>query len=94
VKLATAIDEIAAAGHVDTGRVWIRLWSVPAGLICEVIDPGTVEDPMIGRRAAMGANGSRDRAIRLANELCDLVQLRSGSTGTTTRVHCRRSTGS
>ena len=94
VKLATAIDEIAVAGDVDTGRVSIRLWPVPAGLICEVVDPGTVEDPMIGRRAAMGASGSRDRAIRLANELCDLVQVRSGSTGTTTRVHCRRSTGS
>jgi hypothetical protein len=90
VRLATAIDEVAVAGDGDTGRVLIRLWAEPTGLICEVVDPGTVDDPMIGRHAAMGANGSRDRAIRLANELCDLVQVRSGSAGTTTRVHCRR----
>jgi hypothetical protein len=90
VKLAAAIDEIASAADRDTGWVRIRLWPEPAGLICEVIDPGTVDDPMIGRRAAMGANGSRDRAIRLANELCDLVQVRSCSAGATIRVHCRR----
>jgi len=90
VRLATAIDEVAVAGDGDTGRVLIRLWAEPTGLICEVVDPGTVDDPMIGRRVAMGTDGSRDRAIRLANELCDLVQVRSGSAGTTTRVHCRR----
>jgi hypothetical protein len=33
----------------------------------------------------------RDRAIRLANELCDLVQVRSGQDGTTIRIHTRRS---
>jgi hypothetical protein len=93
VKLATAIDEIAAAGDGDTEQVCIRMWPEPAGLICEVIDPGMVDDPMIGRHATMGATSSRDRALRLANELCDLVQVRSGSTRTTTRVHCRRSTG-
>jgi predicted small metal-binding protein len=92
VKLAAAIDEIAAAGDGDTEQVRIRMWPEPACLSCEVIDPGTVDDPMIGRRATMGATRSRDRAIRLANELCDLVQVRSGSHGTTTRVHCRGST--
>ena len=51
-------------------------------------------DPMTGR-SATPTNGSRtnrrDRAIRLANELCDLVQVRSGQDGTTVRIHTRRS---
>jgi hypothetical protein len=49
-----------------------------------------VTDPMIGRGSAAGPSHSRDRAIRLANELCDLVQVRSGSAGTTVRVHSSR----
>ena len=71
----------------DTGRVTVRLWPEPTALVCEVTDPGMVTDPMIGRGSAAGPSQSRDRAIRLANELCDLVQVRSGSTGTTVRVH-------
>ena len=89
VKLATAVDEIALAADRNTGRVTIRLWHEPTALVCQVTDPGLVTDPMIGRGSA-GPSQSRDRAIRLANELCDLVQVRSGSAGTTVRVHSSR----
>ena len=47
---------------------------------------------MTGRSAtpAIGSRTDRrDRAIRLANELCDLVQVRSGPDGTTVRIHTR-----
>ena len=90
VKLAAAVDEIALAADRDTGRVTIRLWHEPTALVCEVTDPGMVTDPMIGRGSAAGPSQSRDRAVRLANELCDLVQVRSGSAGTTVRVHSSR----
>jgi hypothetical protein len=42
---------------------------------------------MIGRAGLVGPSRGRERAIRLANELCDLVQIRSSATGTTVRVH-------
>jgi MEDS: MEthanogen/methylotroph, DcmR Sensory domain/Protein of unknown function (DUF1059) len=90
VKIAAAVDEIALAADRDTGRVTVRLWPEPTALVCQVTDPGMVTDPMIGRGSAAGPSQSRDRAIRLANELCDLVQVRSGSTGTTVRVHSSR----
>jgi len=92
-KLAAATDEIAAAAHRDTGQVQIRLWHEDAAVLCEVTDTTVIDDPMTGRSAAptIGSRTDRrDRAIRLANELCDLVQVRSGQHGTTIRIHTRR----
>ena len=93
--LAAATDELAAAAHHDTGRVEIRLWHEDAAVLCEVTDPTVIHDPMTGRSAAPTAGSRtdrRDRAIRLANDLCDLVQVRSGPDGTTVRIHTPRST--
>ena len=98
-KLAAAADEIAAAAHHETGEAEIRLWHDPTTVHCEITDPADIDNPMIGRAAAgppvgssVTLDGPRDRAIRLANELCDLVQVRSGPDGTTVRIHTRRST--
>jgi anti-sigma regulatory factor (Ser/Thr protein kinase)/predicted small metal-binding protein len=93
-KLATATDEIATAAHHDSGEVEIRLWHEDAAVLCEVTDATVIDNPMIGRSAkpTIGSLADRrDRAIRLANELCDLVQVRSGRDGTTVRIHTRRS---
>jgi hypothetical protein len=90
VKLAAAIDELALTAARETGQVGIRLWHHRTAIVCEVIDPGTVADPMIGRGAGIDPRSPRDRAVRLAYELCDLVQLRSGSAGTTVRIHSWR----
>jgi hypothetical protein len=48
---------------------------------------------MTGRSTTPTGTGAnrRDRAIRLANELCDLVQVRSGPDGSTVRIHTRLS---
>jgi hypothetical protein len=92
-KLAAATHEIAAAAHHDSGDVEIRLWHEDAAVLCEVTDPTVIDDPMTGRSAAPTVGSltdRRDRAIRLANELCDLVQVRSGQHGTTVRIHTRR----
>ena len=82
VKFAAAIDQVAAA----TTDMDIRVWSERGAVVCEVSDPDTVPDPMIGRGA--GPRTVRDRAIRVANDLCDLVQVRSGWAGTATRIRC------
>jgi len=90
VKLAAAIDELAMAAGRDTGQVRIRFWHHQNAVVCEVTDPGTVDDPMIGRGIGIGPHSPRDRAVRLAHELCDLVQVRSGCAGTTVRIHSWR----
>ena len=86
-RLAVAIDELAHAADQETGHVAIRLWQDQTAMIVEIGDPATVHDPMIGRGPGPRPFTPRERAIRLAHELCDLVQIRSGPTGTTTRIH-------
>jgi len=92
-ELAAAAAAIAAAAHHDSGRVRILLWQDRTAVLCEITDPAVIDNPMTGRSAtpATGAD-RRDRAIRRANELCDLVQVRSGEDGTTIRIHTPRST--
>lgn len=86
-KLAAAVAEIVAAGACESDRpVSVRLWRDEFALVCEVGDDAIVADPMIGRGAGFAAQ-PRERGIRLANELCDLVQVRSDATGTTVRIH-------
>ena len=86
-KLAAAVDEVVLAGiDASDGDVRVRLWQDRSALVCEVADDGVISDPMVGRSESLSAN-SRERGIRLANELCDLVQVRSGAAGTAVRVH-------
>jgi anti-sigma regulatory factor (Ser/Thr protein kinase) len=57
-------------------------------VICEVRDGGRLDDPLAGRRrpsvAQVGGYG-----LWLANQVCDLVQLRSQADGMAVRVHMR-----
>ena len=90
VKLAAAVDEIALAGHRGYGPSGYPALARRNGPDLPGHRPREVDDPMIGRRAATGApSRGRERAIRLANELCDLVQIITSATGTTVRVHSR-----
>jgi hypothetical protein len=92
VKLAAAVADLAAAAYAGTGDARIRLWPDHGALICDITDPGVITDPMIGRTTTNSTGTARDRAVRLANELCDLVQTRSTPDGTSTRIHTRRRT--
>ena len=64
------------------GRV--RLWRQPHAFICEVFDDTVVPDLLLGRRVPFGEEHD---GLWLANQVCDLVQLRSTTSGTTVRVH-------
>ena len=62
----------------------LRLWNQADALVCEVADDTVVSDLLLGRRVPF----ERDHdALWVANQLCDLVQLRSTETGTAVRVH-------
>jgi anti-sigma regulatory factor (Ser/Thr protein kinase) len=68
------------------GRGSISIWRTADALVVQVDDPGRCNDPLVGRRRVDGANSS-GRGLWMVNQLCDLVQLRSGASGTTARLH-------
>jgi anti-sigma regulatory factor (Ser/Thr protein kinase) len=63
----------------------VRIWSELAVLVCEVSDAGWITDPLVGRRRPMPSQRS-GRGLWIVNQLCDLVQIRSGPNGTTVRM--------
>ena len=87
--LVLCVDEVATNSLLHGGgRGVLRVWCEPSALVCEVSDAGTIDDPLVGREApALERLGGR--GLWLANQLCDLVQVRSGPAGTTVRLHMR-----
>jgi anti-sigma regulatory factor (Ser/Thr protein kinase) len=87
--LVLAADEVAANSirHGGGGGT-LRVWDDGRALVCEVHDAGTVRDAMVGRERPrlLAPTG---RGLWLANQLCDLVQLRSSPAGTTVRLAMR-----
>jgi anti-sigma regulatory factor (Ser/Thr protein kinase) len=70
------------------GHGTLRIWIDDGDVTCEVRDSGRITDPMLGRiRPSTEAVGGR--GLWLANQLCDLVQLRSFPGVTVTRLHMR-----
>lgn len=85
--LVLATSELAANTIVHGGGTGtLRVWRDSARLVVEVEDRGMIEEPLAGRiRPSQTQLGGR--GLWLANQLCDLVQIRSGSHGTTVRLH-------
>ena len=84
--LALAVHELATNSlRHGGGRGVLRVWQEPDALVCEVHDAGLVEDPLVGRRTP-SPRQEGGRGVWMANQLCDLVQMRSSETGTTVRL--------
>jgi anti-sigma regulatory factor (Ser/Thr protein kinase) len=85
--LVTATSELAANSVVHGGGSGLlRLWCEEEGLIVEVEDRGRIEEPLVGRvRPTLTQEGGR--GLWLANQLCDLVQIRSNGARTKVRLH-------
>jgi anti-sigma regulatory factor (Ser/Thr protein kinase) len=88
--LVLAVNEIATNTILHTaGSGTLRIWSKPDTVVCEIRDGGYIADAFAGRRPPNDAS-DHGRGLWMANELCDLVQLRSTERGTTIRVHIDR----
>jgi len=87
--LVIAVSELAANTwrHTDAGGT-VHIWSADGELLCQVHDSGHVSDPLAGRRRPIPDAG-RGHGLWVVNQLCDLVELRTGGTGTTIRLHMR-----
>ncbi|NYG08630.1 anti-sigma regulatory factor (Ser/Thr protein kinase) [Phycicoccus badiiscoriae] len=85
--LTLAVHEVALNSAVyGRGSSELRVWEEDGALVCEVRGHGQITDPMIGRRQPPWAE-QHGRGLWMANQLCDLVQVRSGEGGTTVRIH-------
>lgn len=85
--LVTATSELAANSVMHGGGSGtLRFWREQGTVLTEVEDRGLIEDPLVGRRRPAITQES-GRGLWLANQLCDLVQIRSGERGTVVRLH-------
>ena len=86
--MTLAVSEIAAnaVSYADGGV--LTAWNFDGELICQIEDSGFIADPLAGRRQrppdAAGGHG-----LWLVNLVCDLVERRTGPSGTITRLHMR-----
>lgn len=87
--LSLALHEICTNSvRFGGGRGTLSLWTADGGLICDVTDAGRIDDLLIGR-VLPPVRGIGGRGVWLANQLCDLVQVRSGADFTQVRLHTR-----
>ncbi len=84
-RLAIATGQvIAAALRRGAARGTLRIWDAEDSLVCEVSDETVLTDVIAGRRMP---DKSEPDGLWTANHLCDLVQLRSGPSGTSVRMY-------
>ena len=76
-----------AVRHGD-GRCTARLWHDGRSVVSEVSFDTAVPDVLAGRRRPP-PDAPSGRGLWLINQVCDLVELRSGGAGTTLRMHVR-----
>ena len=88
--LVIAVGELAANTLVHTtGAGTMAIWATPQEVICQVHDSGHIEDPLTGRLRPEPSDLGGGRGLWVANQLCDLVEIRTGRYGTQIRLHMR-----
>jgi anti-sigma regulatory factor (Ser/Thr protein kinase) len=88
--LVLIVNEIATNSvRHGGGSGVLRMWEEGSSLICEISDGGRIEDPLVGR-GKPAADGGSGFGLWLANQLCDLVQIRTFATGSVVRLHVAR----
>jgi hypothetical protein len=95
-ELADGIDPVraddltiaiaAVLGAMGRSGARVRAAAEPDGVVVEIGDLCPVPDPLAGREWPPPADGP-SRGLWLANQLCDLVQLRSGPGRAVVRMH-------
>lgn len=84
--LVLAVNEIATNSlRYGGGCGTLRVWHHDGAFVCEVRDQGRMDRPLVGRERP-SSDRIGGRGVWLANQLCDLVQIRSSSQGTVVRL--------
>lgn len=88
--LVIAVNEAAtnSLSHSNAGGT-LRIWQDTDDFVCEVSDRGYMVTDHVAGRLAPRADAPRGRGLWIINQLCDLVELRSSTSGTIVRMHIR-----
>jgi anti-sigma regulatory factor (Ser/Thr protein kinase) len=87
--LVLAVGEVAGNSIRHAGGCGVlRLWLQGGALVCDVRDDGRIADPLVGRRRPEG-DQIGGYGLWLANQVCDLVQIRVFADGGAVRLHKR-----
>jgi anti-sigma regulatory factor (Ser/Thr protein kinase) len=89
-ELVTALNEVATNSiRHGGGSGTLRVWQEDSTVVCEIRDQGRFDKPLADR-VRPSPSTSAPRGLWLANQLCDLVQIRTMPEGTVVRLHMRR----
>jgi anti-sigma regulatory factor (Ser/Thr protein kinase) len=85
-----AVNEIATNVLRHGGGVGeARIWATDRRVVCEITDSGTAAGNFLGFLRA-GPGAERGHGLWIARQICDLLEMRTGPSGTTVRLHMRR----
>ena len=85
--LVLAVQEIAANSvRHGGGEGRFRLWREGRSLVVEISDRGVIDNPLVGRERP-GSSSTHGRGLWIANQVCDLVQIRTYPTGSVIRLY-------
>jgi anti-sigma regulatory factor (Ser/Thr protein kinase) len=88
-ELVLAVNEVVTNSlRHGGGHGTLSIWREQDRVIHEVCDSGRITSPLAGRRKP-SLDGEGGRGLWLANQVCDLVQIRSSSAGSAVRLHMR-----
>jgi anti-sigma regulatory factor (Ser/Thr protein kinase) len=89
-------DIVLAANEILTnslrfggGRAELTMFTDDDAVVCDVRDRGRITDPLAGRVTPL-PGATSGRGMWLVNQVCDLVQVRSGERGTAVRMFIER----
>ena len=86
--LLIAVSELAANTLVHTSSTGtLTIWTTDQEFVCQVSDSGQIVDPLAGTLCPDPSETCNRRGLWLVHQISDLVQVRTGSSGTTVRVH-------
>ena len=85
-------DFVLAANELATnslqhgeGSATVRIWRRDGAIACQVDNAGRIDQPLAGRRRP-DPDQARGRGLWLVNQVCDLVQIRCGDSGSVARL--------
>lgn len=87
IDLVLAVSEVTAntVRHARSAGT-LDIWHDDSEIICTIHDKGKITDPLAGRRRP-ALDGVDGHGLWLVHQVCDLVELRSDSSGATIRLH-------
>jgi anti-sigma regulatory factor (Ser/Thr protein kinase) len=86
--LVLAVSEIGANTLRHTsGAGRLQVWHTEQEILCQVQDRGWITDPLAGQQRRPASE--RGHGLWVVNQVCDLVEVRTGQAGTTVRLHMR-----